>query len=171
MKPHRTAVALLAALCLAPGCGGKSKATPKVGLSEARGKAGGTLRPAGGLEASLVPSTLLARLGAETQGPYLLGRPGGAIAVIASVEGGGPRLFRGLALRPDGTPAGPWVPLGPAPEGLTITSLRPFGRAGAILLWGRASASGFSLEALVLGDDAKPRGPLRVLYQGAEPLG
>jgi hypothetical protein len=113
---------------------------------------------------------LLARLGAETQGPYLLGRPGGALAVVASIEGAGPRLFRALALRPDGTPAGAWVPLGPAPDGLTITSLRPFGRGGAILLWGRTSASGFSLEAIVLGDDAKPRGPMRVLYQGAESL-
>ncbi|HEU4407334.1 MAG TPA: hypothetical protein VFS43_18850 [Polyangiaceae bacterium] len=172
MTTNARATTLLAALCAAAlGCGGKgSKADPKLGLSEGRGAASAK-RPAGPREASLLPGTLLARLGAETQGPYLLGHARGALAVVASVEGKGPRLWRALALRPDGTPQGGWVPLGPAPDGLTITSLRPFGRSGAILLWGRTTASGFALEALVLGDDAKPRGPARALYQGAEALG
>ncbi len=165
--------ALLAALgCAAAlGCGGKGpKGDPKVGLSGG-GEAPAAKRAAGLREASILPGETLAKLEGETQGPYLLGRPGGALAVVASVDGKGPRLWRARALRPDGAPAGPWVALGPAPEGLTTTSLRPFGAAGAILLWGRATSSGYALEAFVLGDDAKPRGPARQLYQGAETLG
>lgn len=162
---------LLVALSTAAlGCGGKgAKADPKLGLSS--GRAGAAKGPPGPRQASLLPGPLLARIGGETQGPYLLGRPRGSLAVIASIEGKGPRLWRALALRPDGTPAGPWVALGPAPEGLTLTSLRPFGPSGAILLWGRTTSSGFALEAQFIGDDAKPRGPVRTLYQGADAIG
>jgi hypothetical protein len=166
----RNAIFLAALSAAALGCGGKGqKADPKLGLSEGK-RPPPAARQVGLREASLLPGSVVVRLGAETQGPYLLGRPRGALAVIASIEGKGPRLWRALALGPDGAPAGPWAPLGPSPEGLTLTSLRSFGRAGAILLWGRATPSGFALEAQVLGDDAKPRGPARTLYQGAEAL-